>query len=139
MNPLSAAIYNRLMGGTALTALLAGGTAGTAIYEDHAPFDAALPYVVFNAQAGTWDELEGDARFAEIVYQVQAVSGSAWPKEASAIDAQIDARLHAAPLSVTGYGLLAVRRESDVQYAEVSGNQTFQHVGALYRIELQKQ
>ena len=139
MNALSSAIWTQLKGGTALLALLGGGTAGTAIYEDHAPSTAVYPYVIFNQQAGTWQQTDGEhTRFADFVYQVKGVSSNAYPKEASAIDAQIDARLHNATLSVTGYGLMQCARESDIQYSELSGNQTFQNVGALYRITLQK-
>jgi hypothetical protein len=139
MNALSVAIFNQLKGGTALLALLGGGTAGTAIYEDHAPDTATFPYVVFNQQAGTWAQAMGEhTRFVDCVYQVKAVSISAWPKEASAIDAQIDARLHNATLTVTGYGVMECARESDIQYTELSGNQTFNHIGALYRVTLQK-
>jgi hypothetical protein len=79
-----------------------------------------------------------DYRLADMVYQVKAVSGSEYPKEASTIDAQIDARLHNAAITVTGFGLLSCTRESDVQYSEQTADQIFQHVGALYRIELQK-
>lgn len=138
MNVLSVSIFNQLKGGTALLSLLGGGTAGTAIYEDHAPASAAFPYVVFNEQAGTWNKTMGASRFVDCVYQVKAVSSSAYPKEASAIDAAIDARLHDASLSVTGYARLACERESNIQYSEISGNQTFWHVGALYRVTLQK-
>ena len=137
MNPLSAAIYNQLVGGTALTALLGDGTAG--IFEDHAGDAANLPYVVFNQHTGQWSRTMGEhTRFLSMLYQVQAVSGSAWPQEAGAIDAQIDARLHGASLTVSGYGLMRCVRESDISYAEVEDSQTFQHVGALYRVELQK-
>jgi hypothetical protein len=136
MNSLSAAIYTKLQAGTALTALLAGGS--VAIYEDHAKGTAALPYVIFNHQSGVWDMMMGSSRFADVIYQVKAVSGSAWPKEADTIDTQIDALLHNASLTVTGYGVLSCARESDVRYSETEGDQVFQHVGALYRIELQK-
>ncbi len=137
MNAISAAIYGKLKGGTALTTLLAGGTAG--IFEDHASEDADLPYVIFNHQSGEWSETMGErTRFASIVYQVKAVSGSAWPKEANTIDVQIDALLHGGTITVTGYGLMRMVRESDIRYSEVDGNQTFQHVGAFYRLDVQK-
>lgn len=141
MNAISAAIFTQLQGGTALTALLYGGTAtgSASIFEDHAPTSAELPYVIFNQQAATWDYSMGEhKRFASVVYQVKGVSGSAWPKEADAIDAQIDARLDNAALSITGYGLLRVVRESDVRFSETEGEQVFQHVGALYRIDVVK-
>lgn len=136
MNSLSAAIYTTLQAGTALTALLSGGSA--AIYEDHAKGTAALPYVVFNHQSGMWDMTMGSSRFVDVIYQVKAVSGSAWPKEADSIDQQIDLLLHNASLTVTGYTSIACLRESDVRYSETEGDQIFHHVGGLYRIELQK-
>ncbi len=139
MNALSSAIWTQLKGGTALTALLGGGTAGTAIYEDHAPSTATFPYVVFNEQAGTWNQTMGEnSRFVDCVYQVKAVTNVAYPQTASAIDAQIDTRLHNATLTVTGYAPLACEREADIQYSESVGAQVFQHVGALYRVTLQK-
>lgn len=137
MNALSAALYAKLKAGTALTSLLSDGTAG--IFEDHASETADLPYVIFNQQSGQWSETMGErTRFATITYQVKAVSGSAWPKEAETIDTQIDALLHAGTMSVTGYGLMRMVRESDIRYSEEDGNQTFQHVGALYRLDVQK-
>ncbi len=138
MNLAGSAIWAQLKGGTALTALLAGGTAGTAIYESFAPNDATLPYVLYQEQSSTWDMLQGTARFVDAVYLVKAVSGSAWPKEADLIDEQIDARLHDAALTVTGYGVVACLRESDVRFSEIAGNQTYWHCGALYRVTLQK-
>lgn len=141
LSALSVALWTQLKSGTALTALLGDGTAG--IFEDHASQSADLPYVIFNEQAGNWEQvMEGQggtaARFYSGVWQVRAVSGSAYPKEAAAIDAQIDARLHDAALTVAGYGVLRIHRESTVRFAETEGNQTIQHVGALYRVELQK-
>lgn len=141
LNPVSAAIWSHLIGGTALTALLGNGTAG--VFEARAAQSAALPYVIFNEQAGEWDQtMRGQGgtatRFYSGVWTVRAVSGEAYPKEAAAIDAQVDARLHDAALSITGYGVLRVARESDVRYQEMGGNQTLNHAGALYRVELQK-
>lgn len=137
---IGSAIWSQLKGGTALTALLAGGTAtGTAsIYIDHAANDAALPYVLIGQQSGNWDYTLGMTRFQTSLWQVRAVSGSAYPKQAEAIDTQIDARLHDASLSIGGYGLLRVARESDIRFPEIDGGQTIQNVGALYRIDVQK-
>jgi hypothetical protein len=138
VNAVSAGIFDHLKGGTALLSLLAGGTAGTAVYEDHAPDGASLPYVVFGHHSGVWDYTMGMSRFADVLYQVKAVSGSEYPKEASAIDAQIDSRLNNAAITVSGYGVLACTRETDVAYTELTADQTFWHIGALYRVELQK-
>lgn len=138
MNLAGSAIWAQLKGGTALTALLAGGTAtGTAsIYEHHAATAGSMPYVVYNEQSAVWDYTMDAKRFVTATYLVKAVSGSAWQKEADLIDAQIDARLHNASLTVTGYGVLRCVREEDVRYSELEGDQTIHHVGALYRVDL---
>src|SRR6188472_1641138 len=107
---IGSAIWAHLRGGTALTALLSGGTAsGTAsIYVDHAPNSAALPYVIINQQTGNWEHTMGDtqaspSRLQTSLWQVRAVSDASFPKGAQAIDSQIDMRLHQAAPTVGGY------------------------------------
>lgn len=78
------------------------------------------------------------SRFQSALYQVRAVSGSAFPKEAYLIDAQIDSRLHDSSLTISGYSLLRIARESDIHFQEVEGDQIIQNVGALYRVDVQK-
>lgn len=142
---IGSAIWAHLRGASALTNLLNGGTAsGTAsIYVDHAPDSAGFPYVLISQQSGQWAQTMGAAaadraRSQAALWQVRAVSGSAYPKEAEAIDSQIDARLHDASLTIGGYTLLRVGRESDVRFPETEGDQIIQNVGALYRVEVQK-
>ncbi len=62
MNALETALYNTLSGGTALTALLAGGTAAPSIYNQQAPDEAAFPYVVFALQGGGDENSHRDFR-----------------------------------------------------------------------------
>lgn len=133
---IGSAIWARLKGGTALTALLGEGTAS--VFVDHAPDNAEMPFVVINQQSGLWDYTMDQTRFQNALWQVRAVSGSAYPKEAEAIDAQIDARLHNASLTISGHGLLRCVRESDVRFPEIEGNQVIQHVGAMYRVDVYK-
>ena len=138
---IGSAIWARLKSGTALTALLYGGTAtgSASIFVDHAGDDAGLPYVIIGQQSGQWAYTMGEnARFQSSLWQVRAVSGKAFPKEAEAIDSQIDSRLHNVSLSIGGYATLRVVRESDVRFPEVDGGQTIQNVGALYRVDVQK-
>ena len=140
MNEISAAIYTQLKAGTALCAMLYGGTAtGTAdIYEDHARDDRGFPFVILNHQSGQWSYALDGARFGSFLYLVKAVSSEPYPRQAQLIDKQIDARLHNAALSISGYHELRVVRESDVRFSEIEGEQQFWHVGALYRVEVQK-
>lgn len=138
MNLAGSAIHAQLIGGTALVALLGDGSAG--VFEFQASNEAQYPAIIFQEQSAVWSEGMGEKkRLVSALYLVKAVSGSAWPAEADAIDAAVDARLHGATLTVTGYGVVRCMRESDIRYQEVDGTQTFNHVGGLYRVEMYKQ
>ena len=132
MNEVSVALYNKLTGGTALTALLAGTTS---VYESLVPRGAALDAVVFSLQGG------GDANWTprrrkELRYMVKAVSDGS-VKTAGAIDAQIDTLLHRGTLTVSGWTSISVMREADVSYAETTPEgRNYWHVGGVYRLRI---
>lgn len=133
MDELDQAIYTRLTGGTALTALLSGTAA---VYAGQAPQGAALPYIVYNQQSGG-DENLTPSRSKSYLYQIQIYSGvsqsAAW-----AIDAQVDALLHGHTFTVGGgwtnwwtakdgeLPLIETKPSGDVVYS----------VRSLYRIKL---
>lgn len=133
MDELDQAIYTRLTGGTALTALLSGTAA---VYAGLAPQGAVLPYIVYNQQSGG-DENLTPSRSKSYLYQIQCYSGVDWVA-AWAIDAQVDALLHGHTLSVSGgwtnwwtakdgeLPLIETRPSGDVVYS----------VRSLYRIKL---
>jgi hypothetical protein len=128
------ALYSRLTGGTALTALLSGTTA---IYDTVAPQGATLPYVVFNQQAGRTENLDGNRR-DDVFVTVKAITAASL-KAAEAIDAQVDTLLHDSLLTVTGYTALWQRRTESIRYAEpMPGGGHYYHAGGVYRIRLHK-
>ncbi len=132
MNALNTALYSKLTGGTALTALLAGTTS---VYNQVVPRGAALPYVVFNIQGGGPENIT-PARFENLVYTVKAVSAAS-ALAAGSIDAQIDALLHLGTLSVSGWSNFLLMREERIQYVETAPEgQYIWHVGGTYRIRL---
>ena len=133
MNELNTAIYSRLSGGTALTALLGG----TAIYHQQAPDGRALPYVVFSTQSAI-DENQTANRTKNTLIQVRAFSGVS-AAQAGSIDAACDALIHDTPLTVTGYTNFWIRRDGEIELLEnlPNGGKVWSS-GATYRIRLDK-
>jgi hypothetical protein len=131
VNPVRQAIYTRLSADSTLTALLS--SAG-AIYHQVAPQTAQTPFIVFHKQSGvpTWQfagaHIQGD------VWTVKAVDRSSSASRAEDISARADVVLTDAPLAVTGNDLLAVYRESDIDYPESVDGETYRHVGFLARL-----
>lgn len=80
MITLENAVYARLIGGTALTALV-GGTANPRIYNLIAPSDATLPYVVFTLVDGRIPNAS-PRQDADYLYQVDAWAESRATAEA---------------------------------------------------------
>lgn len=112
-----------------LTNLAPGG-----VWNSLAPQDTRAPYVVFQVMSKVEDYFAYLKRGAQAIYMVKAVSQSPWPKEAATIDTQIDTLLQDAALSITGFGLLWCRRESDLYLMEDVGGEVYQHQGGLYRV-----
>lgn len=123
---LNTAIYSRLAGTYT--------TAGTKVYYLQAPDNAALPYVVFDYVADR-DENYTANRTKNTVMFIRAYGTT--PGQAGTIDAQIDARLHAGSVTVTGYTNFWTRREDSYSRADTdeSGRVTYM-AGADYRIRL---
>lgn len=124
-------IYNKLTGGTALTALLAGTTS---VYWMQAPNNATLPYVVFSVQGGgARNDNPHDTR--DVVYTVMTYAQK--PGRAGSVDLQVANLLHRGTLSVSGYSFLTIRRETEIELPEEAPNgSTVYAVGAMYRIML---
>jgi hypothetical protein len=137
MKMLNASIYNRLHGATALTSLLAGGTAGTSIFSLRAVQGAAYPYIVYNVQGGG-DENLTQNRTKNLVVFVRAYSASS-NAEAGSVDAQLDIALHMVPFTdVSGWANIWLARETDLETVEdTPGGQVFMN-GAFYRVILDK-
>ena len=132
MNFLNSAVYSRLGTATALTSLLANGSAS--IFALQAPEGETLPYVVFNVQGGG-DENLSPHRTKNLVEFVRAYSDNS-NAEAGSIDAQIDAALHLVPFTgVSGWTNYWLAREQDVE--TVTNKPTGEPVwmnGGIYRV-----
>lgn len=128
---MGSALYSKLTGGTALTALLASGSA---VYNQRAPDGAAFPYIVFNQQGGGPENVDPNDK-RNLVYFVRAYAQNA--DTAGSIDAQVSALLHHKALSVGGYTNLWTARETDLEAVETPPNeQPIYMMGALYRIRI---
>lgn len=130
MNAAGTAIYNALAGHAGLIAALGG----TAIWFGVVPRDKALPGVVLSLASGI-EENETPTRSVNLIYQVKAVATTLL--QAGQIAEQIDAALHGATLTITGWGNFWTARESIVQYLEIDpAGHTFGHAGGEYRIRI---
>lgn len=136
---IDAAIYSRL-GTVQYTYPTGAGTAmysgSVGVYNTLAIQQTATPYIVFQSQSGIDDYSFGSNREESFDYVVKAVSVKNYPsQEANPIFATADAALQDAPLSVSGYSVLRVRRTSRIRYRDAQG---YWHVGGLFRIDLAK-
>ncbi len=131
MNPVREAIFDRLVGDATLTALL---SSPTAVHHQVAPQTEATPFVVFNKQAGTPMWAFGGPALQNDLWQVKAIALGSSASDAEVIAARIDVALTNAVLVITGSTHLYLRRESDVDYPEQDGADTYRHCGALYRL-----
>ena len=134
---VGSAIVARL--GTVQYTYPASGTATTTgsvnIYNLQAPqvgqSQVPPPYLIYQHQASR-DDYTFDNRGESLDYVVKAVSDRQTPAQAYAIYAGADAALQDAPLSVSGYTVLRVRRQSRFEYKDTDG---YFHVGGLFRID----
>lgn len=133
-NALNAAVYSKLSGGTALTALLA---TTSSVYYLQAPDGAALDYVVFSYQGGG-DENWTSHRTKNLMLFARGYSKTG-PAQAGSIDAQIDALLHGTTLTVSGWTNFWTAREEDVSLVET--DPAGKHIwmsGGMYRVRAEK-
>lgn len=130
MNPVDKGIYEALSADAALVATLGG----TAIYQWLAPEGSRPPYVVFNQQSGVPAHTFGGVAYEDQLYTVKGVTAGPSAALAGTIAQQIDAALSDQPISVTGYGLMYLRRSSDLDLSEIEDGQRYHHRGGVYRI-----
>ncbi len=128
------ALYTRLTGGAALTALL---SAATAVYHIQAPQGAVLPYVVFFSSSDQTETVDPRRRENELItVKGLAATDLAAAQIAEAVDALLDDK----PLTVTGFVNIWLRRTSGIPpvYIEAAGGggEFVYQRGALYRLWL---
>jgi hypothetical protein len=134
-NALGAAMFTKLSGGTALTALLHGGTAS--VYNLEPPFEAAYDYVVFNVQTGA-DTNDTQHRIKDVTLQVRGFATAL--NRAGSIDAACDALLHNGTLSISGWSTLWLVRSQDIELIEYDeSDRPIYTRGGLYDLKIERQ
>jgi hypothetical protein len=126
-----------LAGDTTLNALLASPATGYAhaIYHQQAPENAAYPMVIFSKSSGVpTDTFHTPGAFETDVWLVKAIDRNMSADTAEAIAARIETLLNDASLSISGRTLMMLRRQSDVEYPEITDGESYKHYGALYRV-----
>ncbi len=139
-NAFNTALYSRLTTTAALTALLASPTS---VYFTQAPdtctttgaCEAALPYVVWNWQAGGGERVSAHRTkdFIVFIRAYSAVSAS----DAGNLDAQIDAALDMKPLTLVGWTNFWLARGQEFASVEIdAAARKIWMAGAYYRVRL---
>jgi hypothetical protein len=142
------AIYGKLTGDTTLTAMLGAAATGytKAIYHEVAPQGAVYPLVIMNKQAGTptyaatifttprssvndpLSTLE-----EQEIWLIKAIDHNTTANAAEAISARVTALLEDVTLlSPPSRTQRYLRRDADVEYAEVADGEVYRHVGSLF-------
>jgi len=131
---LDSALYGKLTGGTALTALLAGTTS---VFNKVAPPAEDLDFVVFDV---SYDDLNTTVRRAiDARAIIRGVSETSHQK-AGSIDMQVDALIHDGTLTVTGWNVYWQKRVRGLQYSEITpAHRAIWHVGGEYLIRLEEE
>ena len=126
------AIYQWLAGDAVLTALL---SETDAIYEGLAPSGTKFPYIVYDAVAPQELNLVSGNRTLDELWQIKAMATTR--AEASAIAARVETRMIQQDITVTGWTVYWVSRETGFSFAELPNDGVrVYNIGADYRIRL---
>lgn len=140
MNPtaIRRALYGKLSGDTTLNGLLATPPPGMSksIFYGYAPDAATHPFVIFNKQSGTPVYANATKPAYETdIWLFKVVDRNSTADPAEAVSGRLDALLTDASLSIAGGDtVMWLRRESDIDYQEVTDGVTYVHSGSLYRL-----
>ena len=131
---IRAALYTKL-NVASVTSQLGSGSAS--LVHGPAQPSAAYPICSFAKQSGRNDDLSfgGDANRNQI-WTVKGIVRGTSASVAEDIDKAVAELLHFSTLTITGGTTLYLAREGDVEYPETEGDQTYYHVGGLYRIKV---
>ena len=135
--PMRRALYGAMAGDTTLNGLLGAPASGYAhaIYHAEIPADGSFPSVVFSKSAGTPTEAFHDpSAFENDVWLIKAVDENRSADIAESVADRVITLLNDAALSIAGSVLVYLRRQSDVEYAELVQGVTYFHVGSLFRV-----
>jgi hypothetical protein len=130
-------IDGKLAGDGTLTALLATPPSGysQSIYYQSAPENARFPFIILNKQSGVPTEAFTDPQaFDTDIWMVKAIDHASSADTVEAISARIRTLLNDATLSISGEVSLYLRRQSDMDYQEISSGESYLHSGSLFRL-----
>lgn len=133
-DPIRAALVQHLLATPAVTSLL--GAAGN-VFHRVAPRAAVPPYVVLHRQSEVDRWTFAGPALEDELWTVKGICRGSSSAPADALAAAITAALNDAALSIDGYGLLYLRRESKLDYGEVDDGDQFHHCGGIFRLDAQ--
>lgn len=133
MNALDAAIYTKLSGDTGSGGLM---TIVTGVFNRVAPEGQAFPYVVWQTVSGVDNYTLTKRAKSRFVIQLKALDKGDSGKVAGQAMDRIDALLNDAALTVTGFSLLVIRREMNIQSVEVDEGVEYPVEISHYGVEL---
>lgn len=133
MDPVREALVGKLLATSAVTSKLG---AATNVFHRVAPRGAVPPYVVLHRQAETDAWTFSGPPLEHDLWTVKGICRGSSSGPADDIAAAITAALNDATLTITGYALLYLRRESKLDYGEVDDGEQYHHVGAIFKVDL---
>ncbi len=129
---IDTALITKLQNDATLAALMPDGA-----YIDEAP-DGKRQFVIVSLIDEHDEPMFGGRAFEDGLYLVKAVElSTVTTKNIKAAAARIDALLDNGTLTITGYGLLTMRRESRIRMTEVDSVDSsirWQHRGGRYQV-----
>ena len=128
---IRAAFYQKL-NVASVTTLLGSGSAS--LVHGVAPPSATFPLCVFSKTSDTSRLRMGGNAFDSHTWLVKGITNATSPSLAEDIDKAARDLLDFGTLTITGGTLLHLARISGVEYPETDGDQTYRHVGSIYRL-----
>lgn len=132
-DPIRAALVGRLLATGSVTSKLG---AANNVFHRVAPANAVPPYIVLHRQAGTDDWTFAGPALEHDLWTVKAICRGTSSTAADEIAAAVNATLNDAPIAVTGYALLLLRRVSKVDYGERADGESWHHVGGIFKVDV---
>lgn len=134
MDPIRSALVTKLLATSSVTSLL--GAPGN-VFHRIAPRGAVPPYVVLHRQAETDEWTFSGPALEHDLWTIKAISRGSSSGPADDIAQAITVALNNATLTITGYALLFLRRESKIDFGEVDGDAStfWHHCGGIFRLD----
>jgi hypothetical protein len=133
MDPVRQAIVGHLLATPAVTSLLG---APSNVFHRVAPRNATPPFVVLHRQAETDVWTFNGPPLEDELWTVKGICRGTSSAQADDIAQALTAALNDAAISIDGYVLLQLRRESKVDYGERDGDDQWHHVGGIFRVDV---